>query len=49
MCTAVELPVDFDTVADDSAPAVLADWRYRMDRTLERVEDVPGARCHDLE
>jgi len=49
MGTAAEGALRFDAVADDSAPAVVADRRQLVDRALEAVEDVPRAQGNDLE
>jgi hypothetical protein len=46
---AEELASDLDAVADDLAPAVLADRRHSMDRALEAVERVPLAGRDHLE
>ena len=40
MNAAIDLPVGFHTVTDDSAFAVRADRRQRVDRALEAIECV---------
>jgi hypothetical protein len=40
MDTTKDFAVRFDAVADDSAIAVRANWRQRVDCALEAVEDV---------
>jgi hypothetical protein len=47
--TAEEGALRFDAVADDPAPAVVADRRQLLDRALEAVEDVPRASRDHLE
>jgi hypothetical protein len=39
---------NFDTMADDSAPAMLAGRRERMNRAFETIEDVSGVVTPDL-
>ena len=46
---AVEVPVRFDPVANDSAPAVTAGRGQGMDRTFEAVEAVRFSRHHHIE
>src|SRR5690606_34323642 len=46
---AEEPAVDLGAVADDLAPAVLADRRHEVDGALEAVEGVALARRHHLE
>src|SRR5215204_6741797 len=49
MSTAKEGALRFDAVADDPAPAVVADRRQLVDRALEAVEHMSRAGGDDLE
>src|SRR3546814_20138694 len=49
MGTAVEMPVDLDTVTDDLAVAVLAGRGHAMNGAFEAVEDMAGASRDHLE
>jgi hypothetical protein len=46
MDTTEDFAVRFDAVADDTATAVRANWRERVDCALEAVEDV-ALSAHD--
>ena len=47
--TAVKGAVGLDAVPDDFAIAMMANRRELVNRALEAIEDVPVARCDDLE
>jgi hypothetical protein len=46
--TTIKVVADFHAMSDDPTVAMLADRRYRLDRTFEAVECVPDASRDEL-